>query len=121
MASILICEDERCISNLLVLSLETNHKITTAIDGVEGLQFYLNSQYDLVITDLTMPNMSGLELINKIKNLNPNIKIIALSALLYSEDIRKSTFDAGADICLTKPVNFSNLENIVDQLLNEDI
>ncbi len=121
MASILICEDEYCISNLLTAILETAHTITVAGDGNEGLKLYFNKQYDLVITDLTMPKVSGLELIHKIKSVNPDSKIIALSALLDCKDVRDTVFNAGADICLTKPIDLLNLESVIEQLLESQV
>jgi len=55
-------------------------KVTTASDGEEGLEYFKNFSYDLVVTDIVMPHMNGIEMCRNIKELNKNQKIIVMSA-----------------------------------------
>lgn len=87
-------------------------KIFTACDGVEGLDVFQEYQPDLVIVDLYMPNMDGIEMIQKIKKLSPKTYIIVTSAVDEVETILKGV-NIGIDKYLLKPINLENLIEIV--------
>ena len=68
MAKILLLDDEIQISRAIGLHLEkSGHQISVCNNGLEGLQFLNNDEFDLVITDLKMPKVSGIDLLRKIK------------------------------------------------------
>ena len=96
-------------------------KIFTASDGVEGFQAFQEQQADLVIVDLYMPNMDGLEMIQKIKKVSPKTYVIVTSAVDEVETILKGV-SLGIDQYLLKPINLENLIELVstyrDQLEN---
>jgi CheY-like chemotaxis protein len=117
MASILVCDDETYLREMITIALTPLHQVREACDGIEGVEFCRQEKFDLIITDLTMPNMSGLELIEKIRSLNYQVKIIAISGLLHLSDIAENTLRAGADICLAKPVSIQKLESAINELL----
>lgn len=80
MARILIIDDDRDIRHPLRLALEhAGHEVLEAQDGAEGLRLWVDSGADLVITDVHMPEMDGLEVIMELAALSPGVKIIALS------------------------------------------
>lgn len=117
MASILICEDEYTIREPMAQLLGETHKVILACNGTEALQNYFDNKIDLIITDLLMPGLTGIELINKVKEIDNRVKIIALSALLGQQDINEMVLEAGADLCLAKPVSLSKLIESINNLL----
>lgn len=78
-------------------------KIVTACDGVDGLEKYNNELFDIIITDINMPNMNGIDMISSIKEINPEQKIIAISAHNES-DILISLIKAGVSSFILKPI-----------------
>ena len=84
--SILYVEDEEVLrtkTGSLFNKLFKN--VEMAVDGKDGLDKYLHNKYDIVITDISMPNMNGLELISNIRKNNLNQEIIIMSAYTESE------------------------------------
>jgi len=77
--------------------------VITAENGIIGLELYKEIMFDIVITDLSMPIMNGIALINKIKEINPEQKIIAISAHNESERLIKA-IQAGVNTFLQKPI-----------------
>ncbi len=108
--SLLICEDNPAILSYLEVFLRSGYDVLKARNGQEG--FELAQQYlpDLIITDVMMPNMNGLELTKSIKKhpLTCHIPIIIISAKDQSDDIISGKA-AGADAYLTKPFHFKEL------------
>ncbi len=79
-ASILLVEDERSLAEVLERTLESaGYHVTWAKDGKEALRVYDSKKFDIVLTDLIMPEKDGLELIPELRRINPAIKIIAMS------------------------------------------
>lgn len=105
---ILIVDDEPQITRVLRTSLQgTGHEVTVAQDGAEALAKFLKSRFDLVITDLTMPGMDGIELTREIRERSP-VPIIVLS--VRSQDASKvAALDEGADDYITKPFSIQEL------------
>jgi two-component system KDP operon response regulator KdpE len=105
---ILIVDDEPQITRVLRTTLQSNgHDVTVAQDGIEALDLFLKTQPDLVITDLTMPNMDGIELTREIRQ-RSQVPIIVLS--VRSQDVAKvSALDEGADDYITKPFSIQEL------------
>jgi len=80
MANILIVDDERSVRALLRAVLECeNHQVVEAANGRIGLELYQERSFDLIITDLTMPEMDGLDLIAELTRNFVNVKIIAMT------------------------------------------
>lgn len=78
--TILYIEDDLDIANNFNQIFEILFKQSTlAYNGIEALEYYKTSKFDIVLTDISMPNMSGIELAQKIKELNPSQKMIAMS------------------------------------------
>ena len=82
--------------------------IDTAEDGQVGLNQYKKNTYDLVITDIVMPHMSGVEMIEKIRTLNPNQAIIVTSAHNDANALF-NLIDLGVDKFLLKPMDLGQL------------
>ena len=105
---ILIVDDEPQITRVLRTSLQSNgHEVTVAKDGVEALALFLKAQPELVITDLAMPGMDGIELTKEIRARSV-VPIIVLS--VRNQDAAKvSALDEGADDYITKPFSIQEL------------
>lgn len=109
--TVLYVEDNQLLRNSLVKILNRLFKdVLTAKDGKEALKISFNHKPDLLITDLNMPNMSGLELIRKIREINPAIEIIIISGFFEVDSVLNS-FHLGVTDYISKPVDDKILKN----------
>jgi len=119
MKKILVIDD-----NMLMRKLISNifnnkcYLLDEAANGSDGLEKIIKNNYDLVITDILMPEMEGIELIRHTKRLNAAIRIIAITGgdPLYLSLAKKF----GADHAFTKPLNYYSFKNTVEQFLDEN-
>jgi len=117
MNKILIIEDEQRVADLLRRGLEEmNYLAFVAYDAEMGLRLFRSGEYDLVISDVILPKMSGFELVKEIKELNKNVPVIMLTALGTTDD-KLDGFDAGADDYMVKPFDIRELEARIRVLL----
>jgi two-component system, OmpR family, KDP operon response regulator KdpE len=106
--NILVVDDEAQITRVLKTTLSSQgYGIRTASDGEEALQLMKGWAPDLVVTDLRMPNVDGLELCRRIR-MESRIPIIVLS-VKGEETIKVEALDAGADDYITKPFSVNEL------------
>jgi DNA-binding response OmpR family regulator len=93
------------------------YQVYTAPDGMEGLKLFENKEdgFDLVITDLVMPYISGVGVISIIKKKYPGIPVIAITG--WGEHPGALATEAQADIVLEKPVELPELDKLVTELL----
>lgn len=107
---ILIVEDSELSRGMLIHTLKReDHKITVAIDGSDAMKKMKLEKPDLVITDIMMPFVSGLELVSWIKeNFDDKIKIIVLTSL-GNEEVVLEAFSLGVDDFITKPFDYNDL------------
>lgn len=106
---ILVVEDEHLIANALKKGLEQEHyTVDLAFDGVEGFDLASTSEYDIVLLDLMLPKMDGLEICRQLRNLQIQTPILMLTARSQVEDKIKG-LNSGADDYLTKPFAFEEL------------
>lgn len=108
---VLIIEDELKLSNQLKKGLEENqHRVDQAFDGIQGLKQSRQTDYDLIILDIIMPELSGLDVCKKIREDKSNHQplILMLTALGTTEDVVDG-LNAGADDYLPKPFRFKEL------------
>lgn len=100
---ILIIEDHTDLANILSLNLsDLEYKVKHADDGLKGLNFLENESFDLVILDLMLPGMDGLEICRRIRNLNNYTPVLMLTSK-SSEIDRVLGLEIGADDYVTKP------------------
>lgn len=106
---ILVIEDDQRVAELIQRGLEEQGFIVTlAYDGLSGKKLAFNNDYDLVITDIILPKLDGLDLCKEIRRTKPELPIIMLTALGTTDD-KVEGFDAGADDYLTKPFEMREL------------
>jgi diguanylate cyclase (GGDEF)-like protein len=89
--------------------------IEVAVDGKDGLDKFNNGEFDLVITDIRMPKMDGVEMIVEIKEVEPNISVIVATAHKET-DLLIDCIKIGVDGYLLKPINFKQLKKVVIQV-----
>ena len=105
---ILVVDDEPQLTRVLRTGLKSHgYDVRTAADGLSGLETFNDWHPDLVITDLAMPNMNGLELCRKVRAVSP-VPIIVLSAK-GEEKTKVEALDIGADDFVTKPFGIDEL------------
>jgi len=111
MAKILIIEDEKAIRNVLsniLIEEDKNHEVDTAENGLEGFEMLTQNTYDLVLCDIKMPKMDGMELLEKAIAIQPDIPIVMISGHgdldTAVESIKKGAFDY-----ISKPPDLNRL------------
>lgn len=117
MLHILLIEDDLRVSELIKRSLEEQEfYVTRAYDGEMGKKLALQNNYDLLITDIIVPKINGLDLCKEIRQTKPDLPIIMLTALGTTDD-KVEGFDAGADDYLVKPFEIRELLARIRSLL----
>ncbi|NJD61266.1 MAG: PAS domain S-box protein [Deltaproteobacteria bacterium] len=112
--TILLVDDEEMIRNFAQQILEIHgYSVVTAADGQEAVDIYTRqrNRLDLVILDLTMPHLSGSEVLTRIRNLNPQVKVILSSGYPSGDTYRASAF-------LPKPYRATTLMRVVREVLD---
>ena len=117
--TILVIEDNRDIAAYIGNLLADRYSVAYATDGEDGLQKAIDLVPDLIITDLMMPGMDGLELCRRVRanNVVNHIPIVIVTAKV-SEQERIEGIEAGADAYLAKPFNVDELRSMVERLLD---
>src|SRR3954471_15803865 len=106
---ILIVEDERPIAEFVQRGLEAEgYSVSCAYDGEEGLAKALTGDYGLVVLDVLLPKLSGLEVIRGIRERDEALPVVMLTALAETDDV-VTGLDLGASDYLTKPFAFAEL------------
>jgi two-component system, OmpR family, alkaline phosphatase synthesis response regulator PhoP len=117
---ILLVEDEATIRSTVKLNLELEgYDVTEARDGKEGYDYFQSAYFDLIITDVMMPEMDGYILCQKIRLANHQIPIIILTAKGASDE-RVHGLKLGADDYLAKPFNLEELLLRVSKLIKRN-
>ncbi len=119
-ASILIIDDDAAVSRTLSLILtRAGHQVTTATSGRKGLELLLQGGFDLVLTDIIMPELDGIEAIRRIRNDHPGLRIIAMSGggQIDKADFLHMAEALGADRVLEKPVRSDRLLELVGTVM----
>jgi len=107
--NVLLVEDEPDIANVLQLHLEdTGAKVTHAIDGITGLAEAAHGDWSLVMLDLNLPGIDGIELCSQLRRLDPLVPIMMVTARATEQDCIKG-LSAGADHYVTKPFSVHEL------------
>ena len=118
--SILVVEDELKITYFIKKGLEIeNFMVDVANDGKLGFEMAKKNNYDLIILDIMLPGMNGLEICKTLRKEKIKTPIIFLTALDTSEDMVKG-LEAGADDYLVKPFSFKELVARINTLLRNN-
>jgi len=114
--SILIIDDEESqLQSLKSFLSRRNYEVHTALDGKIGFDIVSNNVIDIVLTDFRMPNWDGYTVLKKIKELNPEIDVVVITAYGSVEDA-VNIMKAGAYDYLSKPIDLDELENLLERI-----
>lgn len=115
--NLLLVEDEPKVVSIISRGLsDEGFNVSVAPDGIIGEKMALSNHFDLIILDIMLPGINGLELCKIIKNKKPEVPVIMLTALGTTENVVNG-LDNGADDYLTKPFNFAELSARIRMLL----
>ncbi|HDZ4930497.1 TPA: response regulator transcription factor [Campylobacter jejuni] len=118
---ILVVEDEvKARESMINILSERFSKVIGAQNGDEGLKKFKKFKPDLVVTDIAMPIMDGLDMAREIKEISDDVPIVVLSAYSEKERLLRS-IDIGIDKYLIKPVDIEELFKVLDYLIGEKI
>ena len=114
---LLVVEDEELLSKTVAKGLRLlGYSVDCAFDGEEALYLYEVNQYDLMILDLNLPKIDGLEVLRRIRSQDDTFRVLILSARNTLED-KVNGLDQGSNDYLTKPFEFQELEARIRGLL----
>ena len=119
MARVLIVEDEQGLREVWALALrDFGHAVETAVDGMDGIKRIGAQSFDLILMDLNMPRLDGLEFLKRIRATEPDLPIVAVTATSDSK-LAKSVVKAGASAILYKPIRLEELANTIKRFTGE--
>ena len=115
---LIIDDDEPVLANLCYFLRDKKYDVTSASDGLEGLKLFENDQqgFDLIITDIVMPKISGMSLISIIKKKSPDMPVIAITG--WGEYPEAFATESNADKVLSKPFELSELDKSINELIS---
>ncbi len=122
MAHILVIDDDQAFRDMLRRTLErAGHRITEAADGAEALRALTQLAVDLVITDIIMPGMEGIETIRALQRSHPHLKVIAMSGggRVKPESYLDVAKAFGAVAALAKPFEKEEILGAIEVALSE--
>jgi DNA-binding response OmpR family regulator len=113
---VLVIDDELSILENFRLYLEKHgYEVVTAPDGLSGFDKFKASSFDLVITDIAMPYISGITLLQVIKDTQPDMPVFVMTG--YGEYAEKVAWEKDADLILQKPFQMSEVGKAIKKLL----
>ncbi len=117
MASILVVEDDKDIAHVVALHLrDSGHTVDVVHDGASGLDEAVSGAYDLLVLDIMLPEIDGLEICRRIRSKKPDVLVLMLTAKSAEID-RVLGLEIGADDYLTKPFSIREVQARVKALL----
>lgn len=124
MSRILIVDDETGIVTILKeMLLKLGYEVLTASGGAQAMDELSDGRIDLVVTDIVMPDIDGLELISSIRATCPATKVVAISgggSVEGPEAYLREAMKLGATRCLTKPFMLRELASLVKEVLGDE-
>jgi len=116
--TILVIEDDPDVLSMIIKHLEfLKYGVITATDGLEGLKKLESGGYDLVITDIVIPYVSGVGVVSALKEKRPEIPVIAITG--YGKEPEAAAMEKKADLVLAKPVKMALLKEYIEKLLSK--
>ncbi|HEX3014841.1 MAG TPA: response regulator [Desulfobacteria bacterium] len=116
---ILVVDDQMGVRRLLFEAFkEDGYDVDMAASGLEAINKVRTSSPKLVLMDMKMPGMNGLEALREIKKINRNLAVIMMTA--YGElDVINQALKLGVKTCINKPFDLNELKSLIEQILSE--
>lgn len=116
---VLVVDDEQGLRDLLHMTLEAEgYQVMTACDGLEALTLMEKEKFQLVITDIMMPNMDGIKLLEEIKKKDGQIEVIVVTGYGHIETVEHA-LKKGAYECILKPYSIDKIIKAVEKALEK--
>ena len=113
MTAVLIIEDQvRLAKNIQTYLNRSGFKVRKSISGLDGLREFKRCRSDIVLLDVHLPDLSGLEVMRRLRNLDPRVRVILMSAMNMAEFETVARM-AGAYECLPKPLVLKELKKLL--------
>ncbi len=120
MANILVIEDDKTHRRIIrEILIAHGHEVMDAADGNKGIRMQQDHDFDLVVTDILMPGMEGIETVRELHRIDPSLRIIAISA--YKEGYLQAALRFGAMEALEKPFDPDQLAGCVESCLQREL
>ena len=115
--NILVVDDEPSYRTTMKRLLNVDgHTVTLAEDGIDGLRILKNEQFDMVLTDINMPNMNGWEFLEKLDVLYPDLPTAIITGYLHNIDLTNDKFDISNRKILRKPIKLKDIRELIKVL-----
>lgn len=117
--NVLVVDDDESFAYMLADAIkEKGHQVDLALGGEEGLDKFLKGAYDLVITDLVMPRLGGMELLKEIKKKDPRTVVLVITGF-GTIDSATQAIKYGAYDFITKPFKLSEIEVVLERAIEK--
>jgi len=115
---ILVIEDDEEMRSLLEDFIEgEGYGVESVEDGSEGFRKLAKENFDLIVTDIRMPGLNGLDILPGLKQIQPSIPIIVITAF-GSEEVQRRALERGADAYLEKPLQLDQLRTLIQEMVS---
>ncbi len=115
---ILIIEDDEEMRSLLREFLnDEGYETDSADNGLEAYRRLVRELFDLIITDIRMPGLTGLDILPRMRKLQPAAPIIVITAF-GSEEVCRKAYQRGATLYLEKPIHLENLKELIQRMVS---
>lgn len=114
--TLLIVDDDIAHRTMLRILLEWQYDISEADDGLTAIEEVGKRDFDVILMDIRMSGLSGIEALDQIRSRKPDTPILMMTAY-FSEEIAKQVKDRGAIDCLGKPFKFEELRHTIQQAM----
>ena len=116
---ILVADDEQVVRDLFERFLtREGYEVSAAFDGVDALDKIKKMPYDMLILDLRMPRMNGIELLDRVRERDKSIIIIAITGFAATK-VAKTAISKGCFGCIAKPFNIDSMRSIIRQAFED--
>jgi two-component system response regulator HydG len=114
--SLLIVDDDIAHRTMLRILLDWQYEISEADDGSTAIEEVSKRHFDMLLMDIRMPGVSGIEALDQIRSLSPDVPILMMTAY-FSDEIAAGVRKRGAFDCLSKPFDFDELKQTIDRAI----
>ena len=119
--NILLVDDEEPIREAMLLLLKAaDYQISACASGQEALQLLANEQFDIIVTDLFLPDITGIDILTKAKALFPHLEVILITGHASAETAVRAMKEGAFDY-ITKPLNFEELRMIISKAIEKQL